>query len=242
MTAMVRAPHFVLYSETTSTRPEVGRSTTDERTGGARSEHSRFWHFVLKSPDGQTQLEVADVEHEATEERLTLLAVVRGLEALEQPSHVTLVTTSASIRHTLRFGLDAWRENHWQWERFGRMTPVKNADLWRRVDRALRFHDIDCRLSFRPTGGDDLSNRSRHGCKPSESRQHAMLAPHAVRQRPSAHHHRWLRACWTALAAPHASASRTGTSLSLRWMNLVRRLFGWCGLCRFSAGTVIATP
>ena len=90
-------------------------------------------------------LEAADDEPESDPARLELLAVVRGLEALDQPSRVTLVTPSRYVTRGLRFGLDEWRENGWQWERFGEMQRVKNCDLWQRIDRAMRYHRIDCR-------------------------------------------------------------------------------------------------
>jgi ribonuclease HI len=73
------------------------------------------------------------------------LAVVRGLEALAQPSRVTLVTHSRYVNRGLTYGLAEWRANGWQWEHFGQMVPVKNRDLWQRVDRALLFHQLDCR-------------------------------------------------------------------------------------------------
>lgn len=126
---MVEAiPHYLLMSEARA---------TDEFAGE--------WRFVLESADGEALLEVDADETQADQERLDLLAVVRGLEALDQPSRVTLVTSSPYVNHGFRYGLEEWRENDWLWERFGEMTPIKNADLWRRVDRALRFHRVDCR-------------------------------------------------------------------------------------------------
>ena len=86
-----------------------------------------------------------DEEPGAGPERLHLLAVVRGLEALDGPAEVTLVTTSSTVSRGIRRGLPAWRNNHWRWERFGRMEPVRNADLWRRIDRAMAFHAVCCR-------------------------------------------------------------------------------------------------
>jgi hypothetical protein len=41
--------------------------------------------------------------------------------------------------------LEQWRENNWQWESYGEMTPIRNRDLWRRIDRAMRYHKVDCR-------------------------------------------------------------------------------------------------
>lgn len=125
-------PHYLLFSEATP-----GRSTDD---GLAE------WRFVLESTDGERILEAHDREERLSGERLELMAVVRGLEALEQPSRVTLLTPSAYVTRCLRQGLDEWRENDWQWERFGEMVPVKNRDLWKRVDRALAIHRVDCRI------------------------------------------------------------------------------------------------
>jgi len=78
--------------------------------------------FVLESVDGSDVLEVAEHEDDAATHRLELLAVVRGLEALDQPSRVTLVTSSEYVRRGLRFGIQQWREDGWRWEFFGRMV------------------------------------------------------------------------------------------------------------------------
>jgi len=104
------------------------------------------WHFELKSPDRSLHLDVTDQEPDAPWERLELLAVVRGLEALDQPSRVTLLTPSRYVSHGLRYGLAEWRESGWLWESFGQMTPIKHEDLWRRVDHTLQFHRVQCRI------------------------------------------------------------------------------------------------
>jgi ribonuclease HI len=121
-------PHYLLFSESSG-------------AGGSRGR----WRFVLESLDGSERFEAADEEPGAAGQRLDLLAVVRGLEALDQPSRVTLVTSSSYVSRGIRFGLAEWRENDWMWERFGKMTPVKDSDLWRRVDQALQFHQVECR-------------------------------------------------------------------------------------------------
>jgi ribonuclease HI len=121
------APHFLLFSES------------------CRKSSQGQWRFVLQSIDGSQQFEAADAEPDALGERLELLAVVRGLEALEQPSRVTLVTPSKYVNRGLNYGLSEWRANDWQWERYGEMVPVKNRDLWQRVDQALTYHQLECR-------------------------------------------------------------------------------------------------
>lgn len=103
------------------------------------------WRFRLQSSEKNVDLEVSDDEPHVDNSRLELLALVRGLEALDQPSRVTLITTSSYVRRGLKFGLDTWRDTQWQWERFGKMTPVQDDDLWQRVDRALQYHQVECR-------------------------------------------------------------------------------------------------
>ncbi len=120
-------PHYWMYSEANS-EEEPGR-----------------WRFVLRAGDGSRQFEASDVEPEIRGERLELLAVVRGLEALEQPSRVTLVTASRYVREGIRHGVRQWRDNAWRWEFFGHMVPVKHGDLWQRIELAMRFHEVDCR-------------------------------------------------------------------------------------------------
>jgi len=121
------SPHFLLFSES------------------SRKDPHGEWRFVLQSIDGTEQIEAADAEPDAKGERLELLAVVRGLEALPQPARVTLVTPSKYVNRGLAYGLKEWRANGWQWEHFGEMVPIKNRDLWQRVDRALEFHRLECR-------------------------------------------------------------------------------------------------
>jgi ribonuclease HI len=123
-------PHYLLYSA----------------SAPGDAEHSPGdWRFVLEALDGSAKVEVADSEPDIRGERLELLAVVRGLEALDQPSKVTLVTPSRYVSRGISHGLSDWRQNDWQWERHGEMVPVKNRDLWQRVDRALEFHRVECR-------------------------------------------------------------------------------------------------
>ncbi len=126
-------PHFLLFSEARL----AGRS-------GAKVADSK-WRFVLEAVDGSDRLEAADAEPAVTGQRLELLAVIRGLEALEQPSRVTLVTPSRYVVHGLRFGMTQWKENDWQWERYGELAPIKHQDLWQRLDQALTIHQVECR-------------------------------------------------------------------------------------------------
>jgi ribonuclease HI len=122
-------PHFLLMAE----------GKAEGRLG--------CWRFSLEAA-GMKQLEVDDFEPFTQGQRLELLAVVRGLEALEQPSLVTLVTPSRYVKRGIVYGIEDWRSNGWYWESHGKMVPVKNGDLWRRVDQALQVHEVECRLQM----------------------------------------------------------------------------------------------
>lgn len=145
----VTVPHYLLFSEASAVRP--GRFVAQAAPGDGSPEGAGLyevaghWRFVLESVDGETRFEASDVERQVSGERLELLAVVRGLEALDQPSRVTLLTPSRYVSRGIRYGLDEWRENQWQWECFGKMMPVKNEDLWRRIACALKIHRVCCR-------------------------------------------------------------------------------------------------
>lgn len=107
----------------------------------AASDTVGLWRFTLETAAGETLMDVHEKEF-GSPNRLALLAVVRGLESIEGQARVTLVSTSRYVIRGLRDSLHRWRENGFVWEHFGRNVAVENADLWRRVDRALHFHEV----------------------------------------------------------------------------------------------------
>ena len=123
-----RRPHFLLFSEV---------------AGNARQ--PQIWRFALVEVDGDGRTVAADTEPGGDRGRLELLAVVRALESIDGRARVTLVTRSRYVSRGLRTGLSEWRRRNWRWERFGRLVPVRDHDLWQRVDRALQFHQLECR-------------------------------------------------------------------------------------------------
>ncbi|MFT5301796.1 MAG: ribonuclease HI [Mariniblastus sp.] len=126
------APHYLLFTE--------AKNNDESSTGRGR------WRFVLEQIGTSYRIEEADDEPGIKGERLQLLAVVRGLEALEQRSNVTLITSSKYVGRGIRRGLTLWRQNDWHWERFGQMALIKNHDLWKRIDQAMKIHNINCRV------------------------------------------------------------------------------------------------
>jgi ribonuclease HI len=114
------------------------------KTEASREAGSGQWRFVLQPFDGSPDIEAADVEPDVWGERLDLLTVVRALESLDQPSWVTLVGCTRYVEQGVQYGIAEWKESGWRWECFGQMAPVRDVDLWQRMDRALQFHRVDC--------------------------------------------------------------------------------------------------
>jgi ribonuclease HI len=134
-----------------------------------RTEGSGQWRFLLKADDGAPKFEAADREPGLQGERLDLLTIVRALESLDQPSEVTLVDCSDYVWKGVRYGLHDWSTNGWRWEFFGQMVPVKNSDLWQRMDRVLQFHKVDCRRRRFDPPHDRLASHGRvPGQEPSD--------------------------------------------------------------------------
>ncbi len=118
-----------------------------EATASSMSEGT--WRFSLESSDGQPVFDAGDTDL-GDLNRLTLLAAVRGLESIDGPSSVTLLSHNRYLVRSLSDSLPRWRENNFVWEHFGRRIDVQHADLWRRVDRALFIHRVEaCLVSSR---------------------------------------------------------------------------------------------
>lgn len=78
-------------------------------------------------------------EKETTNNRMELMAAIRGLEALNRGCAVTLVTDSQYVKNGITEWMVKWKRNGW---RTAAKKPVKNMDLWQRLDAAIRDHDV----------------------------------------------------------------------------------------------------
>ncbi len=105
-----------------------------------------LWRFALLSADSDRTITASELVDERSPTRTELLALVRGLEAADSPANVRLFSSCGYIHRGLTRGLAQWRSQSWHWERFGRRVPIRDHDLWQRVDRALQFHQIDSRV------------------------------------------------------------------------------------------------
>ena len=100
------------------------------------------WGALLQAKSGETvvkERELKGGEADTTNNRMELLAAIAALETLERPSKITVVTDSAYVKGGITAWLHSWKRNGWKTMS---KKPVKNEDLWRRLDEAAARHDV----------------------------------------------------------------------------------------------------
>ncbi len=112
------------------------------------------WGAILRY--GATEKDLCGGEALTTNNRMELTAAISALEALKRPSAVELHTDSQYLRDGVMAWMDNWKRNGW---RTRDRKPVKNEDLWRRLDEATERHEIDWRW-VRGHAGDPMNERA----------------------------------------------------------------------------------
>jgi ribonuclease HI len=122
------------------------------------------WGAILIS--GEHRKEISGGEAVTTNNRMELMAAISALEALKRPARVELHTDSEYLRNGIMTWIHGWKKNGWKTS--GR-DPVKNAELWQRLDTARLRHEIDWRW-VRGHAGDIENERAdelaREGMRP----------------------------------------------------------------------------
>jgi ribonuclease HI len=95
------------------------------------------WGVILRAGDHEKELYGA--EPQTTNNRMELTAAIHGLEALKRPCDVTLTTDSQYVRQGITEWLAAWKRRGWK---TADKQPVKNQDLWVRLERAADRHKV----------------------------------------------------------------------------------------------------
>lgn len=96
------------------------------------------WGALLES--GGRRRELYGGERETTNNRMELMAAIRALEALRRSCRVILYTDSNYLRDGINGWLANWKRNGWK---TAARKPVKNVDLWQRLDAAAQRHEIE---------------------------------------------------------------------------------------------------
>ena len=100
------------------------------------------WGALLQAKDGDDivkERELSGGEAETTNNRMELLAAITALETLSKPTQITIVTDSAYVKNGVTGWIHGWKRNGWK---TSNKKPVKNVDLWQRLDAAANRHDV----------------------------------------------------------------------------------------------------
>ena len=95
------------------------------------------WGAVLRW--GAVEKELSGGEPATTNNRMEMMAAIRALEALKRPSRVRLTTDSEYLKRGVTEWLAGWKRNGW---RTAAKQPVKNVDLWQRLEAAKAPHQV----------------------------------------------------------------------------------------------------
>ena len=100
------------------------------------------WGVVLQAKDGDALLkerELCGGAAETTNNRMELTAAIEALQTLERESKITLITDSVYVKDGITKWLWGWKKNGW---RTAAKKPVKNAELWQKLDDAQARHQV----------------------------------------------------------------------------------------------------
>jgi ribonuclease HI len=100
------------------------------------------WGALLVAREGDRvtrERALSGGEAMTTNNRMELLAAISALESLRRPSGITMVTDSQYVRNGVTSWIHGWKRNGWK---TSARKPVKNADLWQRLDAAQARHDV----------------------------------------------------------------------------------------------------
>ncbi|MEP4196609.1 MAG: ribonuclease HI [Aliishimia sp.] len=100
------------------------------------------WGALLQAKDGETIVKertLSGGEKQTTNNQMELMASISALEALEKASEITVVTDSAYVKNGVTGWIHGWKRNGWK---TASKKPVKNVDLWKRLDEAQARHNV----------------------------------------------------------------------------------------------------
>ena len=113
------------------------------------------WGAILIAANG-TEKQLCGGERATTNNRMELMAAIQALEALNKPCKVELHTDSQYVMKGITEWVRGWKARGWK---TAAREPVKNEDLWRRLDEARARHDVDWRW-VKGHAGHELNERA----------------------------------------------------------------------------------
>jgi ribonuclease HI len=117
----VSEPHVIIHTD--------GACSGNPGPGG--------WGAILTFGDKEKELKGSEAH--TTNNRMELMAAISALDALKKPCRVDLHTDSKYVQDGISKWIHGWKRNGWK---TADKKPVKNVDLWKRLDEAIARHDV----------------------------------------------------------------------------------------------------
>ena len=97
------------------------------------------WGALIRFQDG-SEVEFGGFNPETTNNRMELTAAIEGLEQLKRPMVVVLTTDSQYVKDGITKWIEGWKAKGWI---TSQRKPVKNVDLWKRLDQVVAIHTVE---------------------------------------------------------------------------------------------------
>jgi ribonuclease HI len=100
------------------------------------------WGVLMRATEGDEILKQRELSGGAaltTNNQMELMAAISALEALERPAELTIVTDSTYVKNGVTGWIHGWKKNGWK---TAAKKPVKNVELWQRIDAAQARHQV----------------------------------------------------------------------------------------------------
>src|SRR5262245_43402864 len=104
------------------------------------------WAYILEHPATGKITDDSGAELSTTNNRMELMGVIRGLQTLKRPCHVTLVTDSQYVGKGIAEWMPKWKAQGWRRKEGTSYKPVINLDLWQELDALLGKHKVKVEL------------------------------------------------------------------------------------------------
>lgn len=118
------------------------------------------WGALLRMNEHEKELYGGEAD--TTNNRMELMAAIMAMESLTRPCKVALTTDSQYVKNGINQWIDNWKKRGWK---TADKKPVKNQDLWKRLDAALKDHEVEWHWVRGHTGhpenerADELANK-----------------------------------------------------------------------------------
>ena len=100
------------------------------------------WAYILRHLGTGKNKEASGADLTTTNNQMELMAVIQGLQTLQRPTVVKVVTDSSYVEKGLSEWMHRWKNNHWRRKTSSGYKAVKNVEFWQELDRLDRLHTI----------------------------------------------------------------------------------------------------